>query len=85
MRYYYSMIEKDELGQDICLGVIDTHAEILRPDYVRIEKTDCVPESIGKIKDMKSGKVIFKDNPDVEIWKARTSNQNGGRKHVLKS
>lgn len=35
MRYYYAI-----MSADICTGIIDTFAEIIRPDYMQIPEYD---------------------------------------------
>lgn len=37
MRYYYTITELDEYGNQVCVGTIDTFEEILRDNYIRTE------------------------------------------------
>lgn len=48
MRYYYAIIQLDDQDNLVCIGVIDTHAEITREGYAAIDSYD--DSLIGKMR-----------------------------------
>ena len=57
MRYYYAELKRDEHGNDICVGVLDTYSEIQNASYLPMQEFNA--EVYGKMWDGE----IFVENP----------------------